>query len=337
MKVKKLNFPVYTDFNKLYAISEIQIHEGLSYTFINSNINSALAYFFANPSEFVCSLRYYPIDFSRWADVIPFENMKIGNNVAIKDSQNQDLSAHLLNNCYGYSSFYNALKVATINISRRFNNFLDYNPYTRIEIDLPFSSPVELNPVDVYGYTIEVYYIPDFNTGKATIYIQNDDRILYTGTATISVDIPLGNTNAVENLRNQVGNVIGIGTGITQALIGATTGNPFSLTSGVGMLSTGVMNSVNNNITHYTQKGVGNGVGNQFTSLKVSSVVKYPKVKTITQYNHLYGKPLMSYERLDQTHGYTEIEEIHLEYIDKALQTEIDEIRTLLKEGVILP
>ena len=228
-------------------------------------------------------------------------------------------------------------KLATIQITRKFNNFLDYNPYTKIEIDVPFTSPVELNPVDVYGKTIEVYCIPDFNTGKGTIYIQNDDRILYITQATISVDIPLGTTNAVENLRNQVNNLLNLGSGVAQGIIGASSGNPFGIAQGLGLVSSALVNGVNNNIIHYTSKGTGSGVGNMYSPLKVYSVIRTPKVKTITQYNHLYGKPLMSYERLDQTHGYTEIEEIHLEYIDKALQTEIDEIRALLKQGVILP
>lgn len=332
----------YLSFNKVYAINQSDINSAVAYTLLNTNINSSLNYLFSNPAEFVSSIRKYPIDFKA---LIPTEEqanffipVKVGNVNFLTENQGR-LDGYSIGDLQWYFPhvFLEKCKLATIQISRKFNNFLDYNPYTKIEIDIPFTSPVELNPVDVYDKTIEVYCIPDFNTGKGTIYIQNDDRILYITQATISVDIPLGTTNAVENLRNQVNNLFNLGSGVAQGIIGASSGNPFGVAQGLGLVSSALVNGVNNNIIHYTSKGTGNGVGNMFSPLKVYSVIRTPKVKTITQYNHLYGKPLMSYERLDQTHGYTEVEEIHLEYIDKALQTEIDEIRTLLKEGVILP
>lgn len=340
MKYQNFNFPVYTDFNRIYAISYQQIVQGVAYTLLNPNINSSLNFFFENPSEFVLSLRYYPIDFLQFTG-FAFVDLKVGNNTYIKDTQNNNVIGWDLHTCYINQSFLAKLKVAEIEIERKFNNFLDFNPYTRIELDLPFSSPVELNPIDCYGYTIEVYYIPDFNTGKATIYIQNEERLLYTTQATIGVDIPLGNTNAVENLRNQVNNIIGIGTGITQAVVGTATGNPFSITSGIGLISSAIQNSINNNITKYTPKGQGSGVGNQFTNNKVTLIIQYPKLVNTTeyqkiQYNHLYGKPLLEFVALNTLSGYTEIEEIHLTGFNTALKEEVDEIESLLKEGVIL-
>lgn len=332
----------YLQFNKVYAINQSDINSAVAYTLLNTNINSSLNYLFSNPSEFVSSLRKYPIDFKA---LIPTEEqsnfyipVKVGNVNFFTENKGR-LDGYSVGDLQWYfpQLFLEKCKLATIQITRKFDNFLDYNPYTKIEINIPFTSPVELNPVDVYDKTIEVYCIPDFNTGKGTIYIQNDDRILYITQATISVDIPLGNTNAVENVRNQVSNLLNLGSGVAQGIIGASSGNPFGIAQGIGLVSSALVNGVNNNIIHYTQKGTGNGVGNMFSPIKVYSVIRTPKVVSITNYNHYYGKPLMQNYLLSSMHGYTEIEEIHLEGFNETLDVELKEIESLLKEGVILP
>lgn len=339
---------VYTPFNKAYAIDVSRFNQYLVYTLLNSSFDSShFNYLFSNPSEFISSIRKYPIDFESLLTPELQQNLLIdvyvGNNTAIVDSHNTKLQGYAIGELqfYNPSHFIEKCKIATINIARKYSNFLDFNPYTKIEIHIPFCSPIELNPVDVYDKTISVYCIPDFNTGKGTIYVENDDRILYITQVTISVDIPLGNTNAVENTRNQVNNWYNLASGVTQGLIGTTTGNPFGVTQGLGLISSSLINSVNNNVIHYTSKGVGSGVGNMYNPLNVYSVVRYPKLVNTTPfqqvtYNHLYGRPLMEVKDLNTLSGYTEIEEIHLIGFDTALDTELQEIYQLLKEGVIL-
>lgn len=65
-------------------------------------------------------------------------------------------------------------------------------------------------------------------------------------------------------------------------------------------------------------------------------MLDHPIVNEPTNYAKLYGRPSMKYEALGLLTGFTIVSNIHIENISIALSEELEEIETLLKEGVIL-
>lgn len=65
-------------------------------------------------------------------------------------------------------------------------------------------------------------------------------------------------------------------------------------------------------------------------------MLDHPIVNEPTNYAKLYGRPSMKYEILGMLNGFTIVSNIHIENISTALSEELEEIETLLKEGVIL-
>lgn len=59
-------------------------------------------------------------------------------------------------------------------ISRKYNDFRDYAPYTSIELYIPLCGTVQLDPADVMGHTIRVDALFDLQTGDLTARVLRD-------------------------------------------------------------------------------------------------------------------------------------------------------------------
>ena len=62
----------------------------------------------------------------------------------------------------------------TIFIPERYHSVLDYSPYTRIQIFLPFSGFQELNPSEVMNHNIRLQYTVDVLSGRCLAQIYSD-------------------------------------------------------------------------------------------------------------------------------------------------------------------
>ena len=322
-----------TKFSVAYAINSYHLVTITNAVF-NNSFWSGLQYLFIAPSQFIQSIRVYPIDLKKFFDMttggetpITMENIKI----ADKTIQSGTYTA------MGYPcrylrynnqiNKYRALtKIGTISLNRTYNNFLDFNPYTRFLLYLPFYNEIEINPIDFYDENVDVYYFTDFVTGRTTIFIQNSKRVIFTATFQLGYDIPFGATNSVDIARNLINQTTNL---LTKTNEENVTGN--------NLLSFGV-NSIMNIQLGYNAKNVSVACENFHNSTNIQIVKITPKLVNINlaTYNHLYGKPLMENRILGNLSGYTEIEEIHLTGFNTALKEEVDEIESLLKEGVIL-
>ena len=105
--------------------------------------------------------------------------------------------------------------------SATYNDFRDFEPYTQLEVYLPYYGFVEVKIADVIGKYIQFRLFVDFKTGQAQYLIgvsnnsitsrdapfrnETDDsiiRTLSTHTFQIGVNIPIGTTGMAETVRN---------------------------------------------------------------------------------------------------------------------------------------
>lgn len=89
----------------------------------------------------------------------------------------------------------NAIQTITFSgksIFPRFGNcFLDYEPYTKYEVYVPFCDTVELSAADILGHTLNVRLVVDLFTGVCTGYILADSLCIETTTGNVGVNLPL--------------------------------------------------------------------------------------------------------------------------------------------------
>ena len=74
------------------------------------------------------------------------------------------------------------------------NCFLDYSPYTKMQLYVPFCGTIDIDAADFMGHTLSVEMCIDFTTGATTAYVLSDQLVVTSLTGNCAVDIPITGT-----------------------------------------------------------------------------------------------------------------------------------------------
>lgn len=245
------------------------------------------------------------------------------------------------------------------------NSFLDYEPYLILRLYLPFYGYITLDNSRVLGKRLFINYLVDYTSGRATIYVDvgnqttpYDSVSYFTGTCILSVDIPLSNNNGSMNNMNAFMSIFSLSMGVasgstlTQTSSLQNTFNPLTglvnrrmekvtstqlETEALGGVKSGLWSAFEASRPHAYQgqgaQGNGGWYGplNCFLLKEQLNVEGYPD--NIKSY---YGMPLMENVFLNTLTGFTQVSDIHIDGLGVATASEIQEVETLLLNGVIL-
>ena len=134
---------------------------------------------------------------------------------------------------------------------------------------------------------------------------------------------------------------IGTLSSVISTALGVLSHNPVMTATGVmGGVST-ITKAVTSSSQIFDNANVGSG---SVTSGIYNSLVPYLKITSQERvnlisednYRKIYGKPLKQIYKLEDLSGFTIVEDEHLENFGSALKQENDEIKIILKTGVIL-
>ena len=225
------------------------------------------------------------------------------------------------------------------------NSFLDYEPFTKYEIYLPYVGWIPLSADDILDKNLIVYYVVDYSTGTAqvTIFDIDDDKIIYTGNTQLGVKVGITSTNQREVNDNRNSNNIGLGVGILTSAVsmiaGIVTYNPVAVAGGAISAGSSIAKFVHNSNTNYLRAN--GSVTSGASGLYLPQGVRIRKTRMIPRdydenYFKLFGRPLNRYMKLSNLTGYTQVGDVHLEDISTATKPETDAIKTLLEEGIII-
>lgn len=219
-----------------------------------------------------------------------------------------------------------------LDILKFFGSAMDYSPYTKVSIYLPFSGIHDLKIEDVQGARVHVKYNIDILTGDCVINVKCGQSVLYKYTGNCRSQIPISSrdTTATGSAVAAVGGVI------SGAAHGAAIGG------GAGALAGGIAAGVSGAITVALHKESVSRSGDMSGSMgMLDDFVPYlifhrPQQSLAVNYNQFKGYPSNLTLTLGSCQGYTEVEHIHLTGIDGATDTELKEIESLLKAGVLI-
>ena len=201
---------------------------------------------------------------------------------------------------------------------------LDYNPYTKIQVYLPFIGMRELDTDECMKATIHIKYIIDILSGDLTAQIKCGQSVLYKFQ---------GNCRAIIPVSMQVNDaVMQLVKGATNVAMGAAAGNA------AGAMAGAISTAINTALAKTTISRTGDlsgsvGLLDDFTPY----LIIHRPIQSIAQnFKDFKGYPSNITATLSSLSGFTEVEYIHLEGIDGATDTELQEIEDLLKKGVII-
>ena len=254
--------------------------------------------------------------------------------------------------CLEITQQYQQIDCGTINVSRYFGSFLDYNPYTSIKIYLPFIGYRELDVDEVMNASLHLYYNVDTLTGTCVALINvskdikgtNLNSVLYQFDGMIANELPVSAADYT-----QVASALMRGIATTAAAIGisaATGGAGAGVALGSAVvpekaIATGVgasMISAVDTVTTKINVQHGGSMGGSMGALAVKQpylIINRVIPKNPSNYEKLHGKPSNIYKKLSELKGFTKMQDIQIKSTIGSVD-ETEEIKQLLLGGVVI-
>lgn len=208
--------------------------------------------------------------------------------------------------------------IGSIKITEKYNNFLDYSPYTNVIIYLPYVGFKELDTNLVMNKTLSISYTVDVITGGCLCQIKSDGVRLYEFNGNLGIDIPITASNRAQVEAGYISSGIGIASSAASGnIVGAVTS---------------LINSAEAQY-HYASTSSPNPMCVASTNRTCYVIIDRPTYQTLKSFNHTRGKKCYLTKTINTLKGYTICDEhIDLSGI-RATESEKEELIRLLSSG----
>lgn len=233
------------------------------------------------------------------------------------------------------SSQYTTRDLGTIEIPETYNSYLDYSPYTKIQLYLPYIGMKQLNTDEVMGKTLGVVYSIDLLSGACVAHVYVESQLMYEFGGTCNTQIPLtarDYTATVQSLLGIVGGAItaGVAAFALPEAIPAAAG-----AAGVigGMAINSAKQTVGAKPTIEHASGIGGSTG-IMASQHAYVIMEVPNLCHPPNQEHFTGYPGFIYGKVSDFEGYTKF--INFEFINiHATEPELQELQDwFMNKGV---
>ena len=207
------------------------------------------------------------------------------------------------------------INAGSITLPRKYNNFLDFEPYTKVQIYLPFYGCAMLDSSLVIGRTITIKYIIDVITATAKIKIIHDNKTLYEFKTTCGTDLPITSSNRASVEMGYLSSGVGMGISIASGNV-------------LGGLASGL--SMAQSQYHSTTSGNVSGVLNFHDSRMVTVLLDRPVYTELKNFNKTHGRVCNLSKTLRDLKGFTKCaENVQIPF------NCLDEERTMIIEQLV--
>lgn len=218
---------------------------------------------------------------------------------------------------------YVAVDCGSITVPETWGAYLDYDPYTKFDIYLPYIGVHALAADDIMGKTVHVVYHVDILTGACVAYVAVNGNVLYSFSGQCAIEIPI--TSA--SWSSAIGGAITIAGAIGKMAATGGASAPSDLMT--------IANAAVNQFKPSIEKSGAISGGAGIMGIQRPYLIKtQPRQALPARQNTYTGYPSHITESLGTLTGYTVVDQIHLNGIP-CTDAERDEILSLLKTGVI--
>ena len=229
------------------------------------------------------------------------------------------------------SNQYITIDCGTYNLLEYWGSALDYNPYTKVSLYMPFVGIQELDVDDVMNNTVHIKYNIDLLTGDCLCNVMCGRSVLYKFAGNLKQDIPLSARTSNLLLKGISGGAGAIAAGAMGGAVGGLTGAAIAIGGGLSSAA-----SVTSSKIQTTRSGSLSGSVGLLDDFRPFFILHRPMQSLAQDFKAKKGYPSNITAVLNTLTGYTEVEYVHLTGITGATDTELEEIESLLKEGVII-
>lgn len=115
------------------------------------------------------------------------------------------------------SQQYVELDCGTITFDRYFGSYLDFEPYTKMSLFVPYSGVHSVSADDIMGKTVGLKYHIDILTGSLVAFLTCGDSVLYEFNGACASNIPVNSMNYASTIENAIRIAVNIGTTVATA------------------------------------------------------------------------------------------------------------------------
>lgn len=214
----------------------------------------------------------------------------------------------------------------SIVLSEAYKSFLDYSPYTQVQLYLPFIGFVPLNTNEVIGAAVGVNYNIDYLSGacmaQVTVSKGSLNNVCYQYAGNMGMQLPITGSN-YSRLYSTLVSSAGI-------VAGASAGGLGSMALAGAGAAVNVAQSAGGDIQRSGTIAGNAGFLGEYTPY---IIVTRPRTNTPSNYGDVDGYLVNQIAKIGDMSGYVRVREIHLSGIN-ATDKELAEIESLLKSGV---
>lgn len=266
---------------------------------------------YSNLIENVVSLRWFPVPLQALGEIGTTEGIKLG--YTTLETAGTTISSVAEVNMGGI-----------FDIKPVYNSYMDYAPYTEVQVFLPFYGMLDLDTNLYMGHTLTVEYTVDIASGLITYYILRDETIVQQVQAKCGIDIPITLSSMIDVASQISNNVVSKSVSLASA---TASGSP------IGMVGSVLGNTASPKM-HYLS-GVGDN-GALYGNRRVTLFIKHPQYNRPANYGKMVGYPTYGKFSLSKLTGFVVIENPKIKMNEKMELSEYNEIISLMQGGIYL-
>ena len=244
----------------------------------------------------------------------------------------------------------------TFNPQKHYNNFLDFNPYTKAYIYLPFSGTWEVNPKYLYHSSVYVTLKLDITDGSGVWQVYRTmegtaraQYVILEKQCKIGVEIPLSGLNATTMSSNIVNASLGnfsrlgstvsnIAGGLAGGAAGALVGGPIGAVVGMvaGTAISGLEASTSKaeaNREQVNVSGAMTGLAAANCSVIPSITLVRPVAENPENFPHAVGHLVNQTSVIKKLNGFTTCRNVDTSQISHAVDAEKAQIKKIMEGG----
>ena len=165
-------------FIRLFAPTESQLTDLASYMWSSAFSLDSFKKLFADPMDCILGLNIVPVNVPRGSAIA----VKVGN-----------ISTGI--QMYPATSQWITVDCGSLDVGKIFDTYLDYAPYTKWSLFLPYIGMVQLNTDDVAHKVLKVVYKVDILSCACIAFIKSGDSVLYHFAGSCGYSVPTNSSN----------------------------------------------------------------------------------------------------------------------------------------------
>lgn len=232
------------------------------------------------------------------------------------------------------SSQYAEVNCGTLQADEFWGSALDYSPFTKIHIYLPYVGMREINADDIMGKSVGVVYHIDLLSGACTAFVTAGGSVLYQFNGQCSINIPMAASNFTEMIHSAISAIGAVAMTASGASAASSAVDAAAVGTAANMGASAANSAISSKPT-FSHSGQMGGSGGMLAVQTPYIIIERPRQCVADDINKFAGFPANITYKLYDLDGYTVVDSIHLDGFS-CTDNEAAEILSLLKGGVIL-